>query len=79
MKKKDNAQALLAMFSALASAHRLRIVAELASGRNYVSQMARVVGLSRPLVQMHLAKLEAAGIVASRLELSAEGKAMRFY
>jgi ArsR family transcriptional regulator, zinc-responsive transcriptional repressor len=70
---------LLLKLSALASPHRLRIVAELKRGRNYVSQLARVVGLSRPLLQMHLAKLEAAGLVTSRLELSDDGKAMKFY
>ena len=57
----------------------MRIVAELKDGRNYVSELARVVGLSRPLLQMHLTKLEAAGLVTSRLELSSDGKAMKFY
>jgi len=70
---------LLAALTALASPHRMRIVAELMRGRNYVSQLARVVGLSRPLLQMHLTKLEAAGLVSSRLELSDDGKAMKFY
>ena len=57
----------------------MRIVAELKGGRNYVSELARVVGLSRPLLQMHLTKLEAARLVTSRLELSSDGKAMKFY
>ncbi len=70
---------LLLILAALASPHRLRIVAELKRGRNYVSELARVVGLSRPLLQMHLSKLEAAGLVTSRLELSSDGKAMKFY
>jgi DNA-binding transcriptional ArsR family regulator len=70
---------LLLKLGALASPHRLRIVAELRRGRNYVSQLARVIGLSRPLLQMHLSKLEAAGLVSSRLELSEDGKAMKFY
>ena len=70
---------LLMQLAALASPHRMRIVAELKGGRNYVSELARVVGLSRPLLQMHLTKLEAAGLVTSRLELSGDGKAMKFY
>jgi DNA-binding transcriptional ArsR family regulator len=70
---------LLALLGALASAHRLRILALLADGRQYVSQLAREVGLSRPLVHMHLKKLEAAGLVVSHLELSEEGKAMRYF
>jgi DNA-binding transcriptional ArsR family regulator len=74
-----SADDLLLKMTALASPHRLRIVGELKRGRNYVSQLARVVGLSRPLLQMHLSKLEAAGLVSSRLELSDDGKAMKFY
>jgi len=71
---------LLATLAALASPHRLRIVAVLhASGRNYVSQLAREVGISRPLLHLHLQKLEEAGLVHSKLEVSAEGKALNFY
>jgi predicted transcriptional regulator len=44
-----------------------------------VSQLARDVGLSRPLVHVHLQRLEAAGLVTGRLELSDEGKAMKFF
>jgi DNA-binding transcriptional ArsR family regulator len=71
---------LLAMLAALASPHRLRIVAALASGgRNYVSQLAREIGISRPLLHLHLQKLEDAGLVASRLELSRDGKALNYF
>jgi DNA-binding transcriptional ArsR family regulator len=71
---------LLAMLSALASPHRMRIVAALAkNGRNYVSQLAREVGISRPLLHLHLQKLEEAGLVTSELELSADGKALNFF
>jgi DNA-binding transcriptional ArsR family regulator len=63
---------------ALASPQRLRILAALAPGRRYVSELAREVGLSRPLVHAHLAKLAAAGLVASELELSQEGHAIRY-
>lgn len=70
---------LLDQLGALASPHRMRIVAALRDGRNYVSQLARDIGLSRPLLQIHLHKLEEAGLVSSRLELSADGRAMKFY
>jgi DNA-binding transcriptional ArsR family regulator len=63
---------------ALASPQRLRILAALAHGRRYVSELAREVGLSRPLVHAHLAKLAAAGLVTSELELSQEGHAIRY-
>jgi len=70
---------LLRVLAALASPHRLRIVAALVGGRNYVSQLARELGMSRPLLHLHLQKLEGAGLVSSRLELSEDGKAMRYF
>ena len=71
---------LLAMLSALANPHRLRIIAALSSdGRNYVSQLAREIGISRPLLHLHLQKLEEAGLVTSRLELSSDGKALNYF
>ncbi|MEA1675085.1 winged helix-turn-helix domain-containing protein [Nitrospirillum sp. BR 11163] len=71
---------LLLMLSALANPHRLRILATLkAEGRSYVSQLARQVGISRPLLHLHLQKLEEAGLVTSQLELSPDGKALNFF
>jgi DNA-binding transcriptional ArsR family regulator len=70
---------LVRILSALSNPHRLRILAALAGGRVHVSQLARDVGLSRPLVHVHLQRLEAAGLVTGRLELSGEGKAMKFF
>jgi DNA-binding transcriptional ArsR family regulator len=79
-KERDSpGDSLLAKLAALASPHRLCIVAALAKRSGYVSQLAREIGMSRPLLQMHLRKLEAAGLVRGRLELSDEGKAMKFY
>ncbi|MCK2214353.1 winged helix-turn-helix domain-containing protein [Actinomadura sp. ATCC 31491] len=71
---------LLEMLAALANPLRLRIVARLAvEGRDYVSHLAREIGISRPLLHMHLRKLEAAGLIVGTLELSEDGKAMKFY
>jgi len=71
---------LLAVLAALANPHRLRIVAALRTdGRNYVSQLAREVGISRPLLHLHLQKLEEAGLVTSKLELSSDGKALNYF
>ena len=71
---------LLAMLAALANPHRLRIIAALkAGGRNYVSQLAREIGISRPLLHLHLQKLEDAGLVSSQLELSDDGKALNYF
>ena len=55
---------LLTVLSALDNPHRLRVLAALqAGGRNYVSQLAREIGISRPLLHLHLNKLEEAGLV----------------
>ena len=64
---------LLEALAALANPHRLQIITALVDQTNYVSQLAR------PLLIMHLKKLEDAGLVRSRLELSGDGKAMRYY
>ena len=72
---------LLSALSALASPHRLRILALLArAGRTHVSQLARDAGISRPLLYLHLQRLEAGGLVKGELELStADGKAMKYF
>ena len=70
---------LLKALAALANPHRLRVLAALAEGREYVSRLARRLELSRPLLHMHLQRLEAAGLVRGHLELSEERKAMKFY
>src|SRR4051794_6610382 len=70
---------LVAMLAALANPLRVRIVAQLAGGRDYVSHLAREIGISRPLLHMHLQRLEAAGLVVGTLELSGDGKAMKYF
>ncbi|TDB76772.1 ArsR family transcriptional regulator [Micromonospora sp. KC723] len=70
---------LVRVMATLANPHRVRVVAALVRERNYVSQLARELGISRALLQVHLRKLEAAGLVSAHLELSEDGKAMKFY
>src|ERR687892_2647604 len=70
---------LVEVLAALANPVRLRIVAKLAGGRDYVSHLAREIGVSRPLLHMHLQRLEAAGLIVGNLELSQDGKAMKFF
>lgn len=71
---------MLEMLAALANPHRLRIMEALhANGRTYVSQLAREIGISRPLLHLHLRKLEEAGLVTSQLEVSSDGKALNFF
>lgn len=67
------------MLSAAANPHRLRVIAELAGGRVHVSELARRLEMSRPLLYMHLDKLEKAGLVTGQLELSEDGKAMKYF
>jgi predicted transcriptional regulator len=70
---------LVQTLATLANPHRLRVVAALARERNYVSRLARELGISRALLQVHLRKLQAAGLVSAEMELSDDGKAMKFY
>jgi predicted transcriptional regulator len=70
---------LLRVLATLANPHRLRVVAALAQQRNYVSQLARELGISRALLQVHLRKLQVAGLVSAVIEVSEDGKAMKFY
>jgi DNA-binding transcriptional ArsR family regulator len=71
---------LLLQLQALANPHRLRIIAALqTAGRTYISQLARDLGISRPLLHLHLQKLEEAGLVTSQLELSEDGKALNYF
>ncbi len=67
------------MLTAVAQPQRLRVIAELAGGRVHVSELARRLGMSRPLLYMHLDRLERAGAVTGQLELSADGKAMKYF
>lgn len=70
---------LLEVFAALANPHRLRLYGLLAHTPSYVSQLARDIGLSRPLTHIHLQKLEKAGLIEGRLVLSEDGKAMKYF
>jgi DNA-binding transcriptional ArsR family regulator len=70
---------LLAVLTATANPLRLRVVAELSDGPVHVSELARRLGISRPLLYMHLDRLEKAGLVAGHLELSEDGKAMKYF
>lgn len=79
MNEKMSGDELLALFEALANPHRLRIIAILTKGRQYVSQLAREAEMSRALLYMHLQKLEKAGMVKTEMEISEDGKAMKYY
>lgn len=67
------------MLNALNHPLRLKVISALRSERKYVSELARELGISRPLLYMHLERLDRAGLVTGSLELSPEGKAIKWY
>ena len=69
----------IARLAALANPHRFRIIAMLSGEPLHVSELARRLGMSRALLYMHLQRLEAAGFVSGRLELSDDGRALKFF
>jgi DNA-binding transcriptional ArsR family regulator len=70
---------LITILSALANPQRLRILAALSEHQVYVSELARELQISRPLLHMHLNRLESAGLITGRHEISADGKALRYF
>ncbi|QEU96124.1 ArsR/SmtB family transcription factor [Streptomyces kanamyceticus] len=70
---------LLKALTALGNPHRMRIVAALTERRNYVSALAREIGMGRPLLHMHLKLLEGAGLVIGTLEVGEDGKNMKYF
>ena len=69
----------ISVFDALSHPVRIKIIGILAEGRQYVSELARLVNISRPLLYMHLKKLETARLVIRAMEISESGKAMKYY
>jgi len=67
------------LFDALSHPMRIKIVGVLSEGRRYVSELAKMMNMSRPLLYMHLRKLEEAAIVTGSYEISESGKSMKFY
>lgn len=71
---------MLRQLQALANPVRLWVVAKLEQdGPLFVSLLAREAGISRPLMKMHLRKLEDAGLVTSEVGAAESGKAANFY
>ncbi|MCZ7357662.1 MAG: winged helix-turn-helix domain-containing protein [Candidatus Methanoperedens sp.] len=60
-------KALSEILNALGNEVSLSIMAVLAEDECYVSELAKEVGVSRPLLYLHLKKLENAGLVESEI------------
>ena len=67
------------LFDALSHPTRIKIAGILAKQRRYVSELAKLVNTSRPLLYMHLKKMEEAGLVSCSYEISDLGKTMNYY
>ncbi|MFY0759652.1 winged helix-turn-helix domain-containing protein [Metabacillus dongyingensis] len=79
MKQQLNGDQLLKVLEALSNPCRLKILAVLYKERQYVSQLARQLGISRPLLYLHLQKLEDAELIKGHHEISEDGKAMKYF
>jgi predicted transcriptional regulator len=60
-------KSLAQILDALGNENSLAIMAMLANGECYVSELAKMIGISRPLLYLHLKKLENAGLVESEI------------
>jgi len=60
-------ESLAELLNALGNEHSLKIMAILAGGEYFVSELAKMVGISRPLLYLHLKKLESSGLVESEI------------
>jgi ArsR family transcriptional regulator len=60
-------KSLAELLDALGNEHSLKIMGILAGGECFVSELAKMVGISRPLLYLHLKKLENAGLVESEI------------
>jgi ArsR family transcriptional regulator len=67
------------LFDALSHPMRIKIMGILSEKRRYVSELAKLISISRPLLYMHLKKLEDASIVIGSYEISESGKSMKYY
>lgn len=75
-----SAEHLMLQLRAISNPVRYWIVAELhRNGPQYVSELARAAGISRPLLKLHLRKLEEARLVSSETGTAENGKAANFY
>jgi DNA-binding transcriptional ArsR family regulator len=71
---------LAAKLKALGHPTRLAIIKALAHGEQYLSEIAKRVGISRALAKVHLMKLREAGLVDTRIvTLEDEARALRYY
>lgn len=75
-----NIEKLAKRLDALGHPVRLKIVALLAGGEMYLSEIGNHLGVSRALAKIHLRKMEKTGFVKSKIVLvKGEARALRYY
>ncbi|WP_246238270.1 ArsR/SmtB family transcription factor [Alkalicoccus luteus] len=67
------------VLEALSNPYRLKIVGLLSEERKFVSQLAKELNISRPLLYLHLKKLEEVKLIEGSYEISANGKTKRYF
>ena len=77
--KSLNYENYIKLFDALSHPTRIKIAGIFAKQRRYVSELSKLVNTSRPLLYMHLKKMEDAGLVSCSYEISELGKTMNYY
>jgi ArsR family transcriptional regulator len=70
---------IVKVFDALSHPARVKIMGILYQNKRYVSELARIMNISRPLLYMHLQKLESSLLIQGNYEISTDGKAMKYY
>ena len=70
---------IINLCEALSNKHRLCIIAALSEKRKYTSELTRELELSRPLLYLHLRRLEEVGILKGKTELGKGNRARRYY
>ncbi|WP_067843054.1 ArsR/SmtB family transcription factor [Amphibacillus sediminis] len=79
MKRIQHQKQLLTILDALSHPVRLKIISSLFVKSQYVSELARSLEISRPLLYLHLQKIEEAKLITSNMEISETGKALKYY
>jgi len=75
----DSYEDYVKIFDALSHPMRIKIAGLISKDTMYVSELAKIMQISRPLLYMHLKKLEEAKLLDSYYEISSTGKTMKFY
>ena len=77
--REEKLRRLQSIFKTLSVYLRLKILVLLAEKPRYAYELSKILGISYPLVHLHLRALERAGLVSSEYEVTEEGRVRRYY